>query len=714
VISIAQIRKFILKQQISTVAWLTSLAAVLLVYLSVRNAGLYPSVFADEWFYNLFSRLYDVKFSQRPSYLYFGIYSVTNRCGDGFLECARLINVLFFIAAIPLIYSLSRKYLSRNLALWITLLSVFSPVNVYSAYFMPESMYFFCFFLFAWIVIKGIYTKPYVAVILAGFTLGAMSMVKVHAVFLIIGFWVVIFLPLLKYFEYKNLIKAFCLALISLAAFLCFRLFVGYWIAGSEGVNILGADYAATAKSASGIEQLRQLMPLVAYNFWGNILALAVMFALPIALLMNINLSDLKSQNRLKSDLVVLKIFTCTQLIVLVFITAVFFARVQGTSPYENIARLSLRYYDFLFPLLFIIVGVSVQKIVDDSGKRYLKFIIIGGVAIVAIYAVWTRMVGYTPGIADSPELTAFTYDQCAYTVLGSLSVVCAVISLYRLRLGSVMYVWLFLPLTMVSSAYYINQEMRMRLVPDVYDEAGQFVDRYLGADVSKLAIIAPELSSIFRAHFYMKSQETTMVSLQNNSHITADVLHFGTEWLLLIGPYNNPFVENQLIHIPVKAAPYNLSKFNIAIPDQQVSYYTLLNVAPKFIIDFSKASFPPALRNVEGLSVAEPIGRWSVGNEVILTFQDKLPKRFDILIEASAFGPNIGKDVIIIVNGKRYFATFGEQISVVNISTSSEKSGDNLKILIPHPIAPSQLGFNADTRTLGIALKSIRIRELK
>jgi phosphoglycerol transferase len=259
--------------RITTVAGLAVLAAALLVFLTARNAGMYPSVFADEWFYNLFSRLYDIKFAQRPSYLYFGVYSLTNRCGDGFLECARLINALFFVAAIPLIYSLARQYLPRTLALWVTALSVFSPINAYSAYFMPESMYYFGFFLFACITLKGVHQKPLAAVILAGCTLGAMTMVKVHAVFLLPGLWVVVFLPLLSKPDYKTAAKTCGLTLVSIVAFLCFRLGVGYLVVGDAGFDILGTDYAATATSASGMEQLRHLLPLIGYNLWGNILA---------------------------------------------------------------------------------------------------------------------------------------------------------------------------------------------------------------------------------------------------------------------------------------------------------------------------------------------------------------------------------------------------------------------------------------------------------
>jgi phosphoglycerol transferase len=698
--------------RIATVSGLAFLAIALLVFLTVRNAGMYPSIFADEWFYNLFSRLYDIKFAQRPSYLYFGTYSLTNRCGDGFLECARLINALFFVAAIPLIYSLARQYLSRALALWVTMLSVFSPINAYSAYFMPESMYYFGFFLFAWITLKGVPRKPLASVILAGCILGAMTMVKVHAIFLLPGLWVVVFLPLLFKPGHKIAAKTCGLTLMSISAFLGFRLCVGYLAVGNAGFDILGTDYTATATSASGMEQFRQILPLVLYNLWGNILAVAVMFSLPLALLLNIDISGMWNDDRQRSELRTLQFFTGTLLILLIFITAIFFARVQGTSPYESIERLSLRYYNFLFPLLFIIVGVAVRQIVDIGDNYKFKVVCIGGTALISAYAIGTGLSGYLPGIADSPELRAFTYNPYVYFVLGALGILCSIIAMFRLRAGAALYVWLFLPLTMVLSGHFTNKEMRLRLVPDAYDEAGQFVQRYLGSDVAKLVIVAPELSNIFRAHFYMRSQQTTFINLPSHSRIDPESIPENKEWLLMMGPYDNPFDIKQLVHIPAKEVTFNLSNSSVMTPESTVNSYTLVRIASNLTVNFLDELLPLALTGVEGLSATESIGRWSIGKEIVLTFSKPLPKKFEITLNAFAFGPNVGQPIKLSVGERRYHMMLSDQSSIVRIPVLSDRNNNKIKIEIPQPISPKDLGLSADTRKLGVALKIITILE--
>ena len=79
------------------------------------------------------------------SRFFFIVYRVTNYCGDGFLDCARILNVLFFVSAAPFIYLIGRQITGKKTALLIAVLSLLGPVNVYTAFFMAEAMYFYAF-----------------------------------------------------------------------------------------------------------------------------------------------------------------------------------------------------------------------------------------------------------------------------------------------------------------------------------------------------------------------------------------------------------------------------------------------------------------------------------------------------------------------------------------------------------------------------------------
>ena len=69
--------------------------AAIPILLILRNTGMYPVIFADEYVWSRDSRLVALSFVSVPAYLFLSIYRTTNLCGNGFLECARFLNLLF-------------------------------------------------------------------------------------------------------------------------------------------------------------------------------------------------------------------------------------------------------------------------------------------------------------------------------------------------------------------------------------------------------------------------------------------------------------------------------------------------------------------------------------------------------------------------------------------------------------------------------------------
>jgi len=157
------------------------LAAVCTVFvvLLFRNSGI-NLVVSDEYIYSKSARLLPFAYSDFPNYLYFFIYRVTNVCGGGFLDCARLLNSLFFVAAAPFIYLIARKVCTKNIASIVAWLALLGPVNSYTAYFMPESMYFFSFWLLTWFVIRLDDSSGKRVWCFAGMLLGLAALVKPH------------------------------------------------------------------------------------------------------------------------------------------------------------------------------------------------------------------------------------------------------------------------------------------------------------------------------------------------------------------------------------------------------------------------------------------------------------------------------------------------------------------------------------------------------
>lgn len=92
-------------------------ALMLGVFIAVlmRNSALYPSVFADEYTYSISSRILPYSQAAISNYLYLLTFRLTNICGDGFLSCARILNLVFFLDQFHLFTKSQRGFLIDQL-----------------------------------------------------------------------------------------------------------------------------------------------------------------------------------------------------------------------------------------------------------------------------------------------------------------------------------------------------------------------------------------------------------------------------------------------------------------------------------------------------------------------------------------------------------------------------------------------------------------------
>jgi len=109
-------------------------------------------------------------------------------------------------------------------------------------------------------------------------------------------------------------------------------------------------------------------------------------------------------------------------------------------------------------------------------------------------------------------------------------------------------------------------------------------------------------------------------------------------------------------------------------------------------------------------MSYAEQEGTWSSGDVVFLEFSRPLPEKFIVHLVAHAFGPNIGKEFKAHVGDSviRFTLTASPEERVLKFNNS--KRSRTIKIDIPSPTSPKELGLSTDDRRLGIAFTVLRI----
>jgi phosphoglycerol transferase len=535
-------------------AYLPIIIIFFIVFLTFRNSGLYPMIFADEWLYGAYSRYMTAESSVRPSFLYFFIYRITNYCGSAYLDCARQINILFFVLSAPLIYAVARRFVTANMSIVIVLYSLLSPINSFTAYFMPESMYYFLFWLFNWIIFCQLESNPLKANILSSSVLACMALVKPHSIFLYPSFFIYGYIVLYYAKTNRNLFYLSKFFVFSMSTFLIVRLALGFVFAGKNGLNIMGNDYGGIASEMSGAAYLFSLLPMASFNLFGHLLIILVLFSIPIIFLIYV----LLNHNEMNEDGIIAKtgllLYSGSLLIILSIIVALFSAKAVSMGPYESIGRLSLRHYNFTFPLLIIVAGIGAELM---KSKRIIKSsismcCIIFLIFVALLYVLINKFNGFNPYFIDSPEWVALTQYESGFLTLIITGIICLFVFLINIKIATRLYLFLFFPVYLLISTITVSSNFSPRLIPDVYDLAGKFTNDYLGKDTAKLVIIGPDLASLYRTHFYMKTPETLFYAVPNGSDIDPKFLSNNKVWLLLIGNYQESFISFEKIYFDV------------------------------------------------------------------------------------------------------------------------------------------------------------------
>lgn len=514
----------------------------LCLLFGLRYQGMNAVVMADEWYYSSLSRLTAPSDASIPAYLYNAIYHATTACGTGFLDCVRLFNMVFFLASAPFIYLVGRRFLSARLASMVALLAMLGPVNSYTAYFMPESLYFCTFWVTSWAAFR-FNDKPGVApAALLGLCVGALALIKLHALFLIPSMSVFMVYASLHGQRWDDAAAwrqiAACVG-VMLAVALGIRLGFGYLVAGKNGLSLSGTLYAAQAGNSTGQSiPLLHLLQLALFNLRGHLSALTILFAVPIAALAVHTVERRPAIDGMasRSPLVV---YSALILVALLGMTVAFTAFVAG-SGYETNVRLHMRYYNFALPLLVMLGATQVGA--TGNHRTWLSVVSGSALAALIIFTMATSWQPFTPSFVDSPEFRGISSRRAAFFILGAISLLSVAAWMRRRDLGARIFLFGFMPLYVATASINIDHEVRAGGATNDFDRAGIAARQLLtNAQRDKLAIVGTDVSGMFRTRFHIDNIRAWQQTAPQNAPIDLAALPAGTAWLLLLGNYPTP-----------------------------------------------------------------------------------------------------------------------------------------------------------------------------
>lgn len=237
---------------------------------------------------------------------------------------------------------------------------------------------------------------------------------------------------------------------------------------------------------------------------------------------------------------------------------------------------------------------------------------------------------------------------------------------------------------------------------------------RYLvrGVPVSYILPSLNPQSRFFGLAFSPQVDELISSELQKPSALPVRVLMntqaagFGREWLNSLNPSKEPGwldctdfwtrIDRYFICEFKSKAAVSMERVSVA----DIDYSNLRNSHVRGVL------------SEKGLSIYEPWGRWSDGQQVQWELANCVPKgRVRLELEANAFGPNVDQRFQAFLGEKAADFTLKEARQNVVIEFDNEQDcATTLSLTIPKSTSPKELGMSGDERKLGMSIVRVQV----
>ncbi len=508
--------------------------------------GVGPIVFADETLHSMTARLKHISDAYSPSFAFYAVYQVTNSCGNAFLDCARTLNVLFFLGSAVLFYWLCLRYVDRRYALVLLVVYLGVPSNILLLFFIPDAMYYalFALFLVTVLVVEGAS-----GALIGGALLGVMAIVKTNAMFVLVGF--IFFFLIETWFEHRSWRRFAFLSAVAVAAFFASRTVLAVALAGKNGLSFTGAHYSAQLAHALDLWWLVGNLQLVLYAGWGHVMTVVIVLGTVIACLFLSNRYAPMNPRERRLSIAVATLFAPV-----LGATIVFSALALDGGPYESIQRLSVRYYSFLFPFAYLYALARLSRLRDDS-KQSLRDRLPPLVLIVlASASLFLVRRFFTPGINESPDVWMLVSGRPAFIVVSLACLVPLAVLAWRPSSAAPAYA---ASLILISATWLVASQRGLLAAQSAlqpFDGAGRYAELFLGEQRHDLAIVANNPVTLYQAGFHTNSLKIELVEIHPVLDEATWTRITSKPWALLIGadalrlaPAGTPLIPTRRPH---------------------------------------------------------------------------------------------------------------------------------------------------------------------
>ncbi len=536
------------------------LAVAAWVYSRVSMVN--PAILGDEYLYSINARR-AAPWDPSPAgdfsnYLFNLVYSSTNMCGDAFYTCGKLLNLVFFVGFLAVIFIIAKRYMNYWIAFAFTILAGLSPLSVYTSMFLPESMYFFFLSLVFATVLKAADTYAWKDWAVVGALIGITSLVKPHAWLSAIAigiFLVVLGLTNTKH-RFGPLLKA--IGAISVGAILG-RIVIGFLVAGPKALSFFGqylnagtvADITKGSGSAAeavaspvGTSPMNGVVSLFGIQMNIHLLTIAALMGVAI-LGVTVGVIELIRTREL-TKVTALSLLAFIWLFSLVIEIVMFTGWITGSGD-DHTTRVLERYYDFLF----VIVPLAGLAALTSKFMSETKIWIRLPLAVVMLILITPAFSGFfgtlTIQIADAPNLAGLVVNQDVFNAAALFGFVSLIVFAFFPKYTPLVLIGL-LPVTMIGTGYQIQDQYQgFRGELNAQDKAGQYLRANLTPDqVDSTWIVATSRFEATNVAIWADSAAIKYDLFGAASVLDASLVPEGTSYVLVTGDltYSGPVLE--------------------------------------------------------------------------------------------------------------------------------------------------------------------------
>jgi len=472
-----------------------------------RVSAVNPAILGDEYLYSINAR-HAAPWDPSPAgdfsnYLFNLVYSSTNICGEAFYTCGKILNLIFFVGFLTVVFIIAVRFLNYWVALAFTVAAGLSPISVYTSMFLPESMYFFMISLVFLAVLKAAESYAWKDWALVGALIGVASLVKPHAWLSAIAigvFLVVLGLTQTKH-RFKPLFKA--VGAISAGAILG-RIVIGFLVAGPRALDFFGIylntdiigqvaeGVPAQTDEAVGIVGSSPMNGVIAlFGTQLNVHVLTLVALVGVAFIgLVVGLAEL-IRTRQPSPVTVLSLFMFIWLVSMTIEIIMFTGWITGGGD-DHTGRVLSRYYDFLF--VFVpLAGLSALSSKFSAETKIWIRLPLAGLMLLLLTPAFTGFFGTLEiQIADAPNLAGLVVNLDVFNAVAMIGFLGLLVFAFQPKFTPWVFV-LLLPASMVATGYTIQGEYdRIRGYENPQDIAGKYLNQNLtSAEIDATWIIA-------------------------------------------------------------------------------------------------------------------------------------------------------------------------------------------------------------------------------